>query len=97
MTKTTEVTIRATGKTIAATISETKVTGLFGDEYAKSEVKLAHTRVIKTGGAAKHLYSIGIALNGVYGEIDVEADTRSQAAAIVKRLGFEARDCNMVG
>ena len=95
MTGTHEVTIIATGRTIAARITETKVIGIHGDEYAKSEVRLAKTRIIKAG--TKHLYCLSISFNGVRGEIDVEANNRDQATRMVERQGFAAHDCNMIG
>lgn len=91
----TEVTIIGENRTIAATITETKVIGLFGDEYAHSEVRIAKTRIVKPG--TSHLYTLGIQVRGVHGEIDVEANNRDQATRMAERQGFTVRDCNMIG
>ncbi len=41
----------------------------------------------------KHLYEIGTDK----GRIEVEANTRTQAANIARKAGYQVRDVNMVG
>lgn len=48
--------------------------------------------VIKTPNS-RHLYEIGTQK----GRIEVEANTRTQAASIAKQHGYEVHDVNMVG
>jgi hypothetical protein len=45
----------------------------------------------------KHLYEIGTWINGRRARIEVEANTRTQAAAIAKREGYQVDDVNTVG
>ena len=47
--------------------------------------------------SACHKYEIEATLNGVNGEVCVDANTRSQAAAIARKAGYTVRSVNMVG
>lgn len=44
-----------------------------------------------------HLYRVAFGAARHEGEFDVEANNRTQAASIVRRLGHTVRDVNMVG
>lgn len=45
----------------------------------------------------QHLFRIGFGNGKHEGEFDVEANNRTQAASIVRKLGYMVRDVNMVG
>ncbi len=45
----------------------------------------------------KHSYEIGTVIDGVIAKVTVHANTRSQAAKELTRVGLVVRDVNMVG
>ena len=50
-----------------------------------------------TKSNTSHLYRLEVTKDGAKGQVDVEANTRSQAANMARKAGYEVASVNMIG
>lgn len=61
------------------------------------EAIMTHTPIKSLPGTGKHLYDIETVVDSQIAYVYVEANNRTQAAAIAKRNGYVVRSVNMTG